>query len=246
METSSDWRPCVISLGINGPMPIEHPSATFQDFPRGLARVRETLARHGYRGDVITWDREYPAGSPINQQAYCAFKPFCFEEARRRGFEVVLWVDSSIVVKRSIDPVLRDIARDGYLLYENTHSVGEYCKDDALDTLGITREESFAMPSCSACVLGLDLRRPRGAAFLDQWQMYASDGVTFPGPKWSGVRGWPRVASRDPRVKGHRHDQTAASVIALRLGMDRWRSRQEFSWFFANDRTFVRRFAGRV
>jgi hypothetical protein len=76
---------------------------------------------------------------------------------------------------------------------------------------------------------------------LQQWKERARDGVTFPGPKWSGVFGWPRTASQDPRVKGHRYDQTAASVIALKLGMDQWKSKSLFYEFFECERSFVRR-----
>ncbi len=69
------------------------------------------------------------------------------------------------------------------------------------------------------------------------------DNITFPDPtKWSGVFGWPRTGSQDPRVKRHRHDQTAAGVIALKLGMDQWKPKQFFDEFFEIERSFVRKF----
>ena len=132
----------------------------------------------------------------------------------------MLWLDAGIRIRRSLDPLFESIQRRGYLFFPERHSVGEYCKDDALGPLGITREESFAIPSCWAAVMGLDFESPKAVEFLRQWKERAADGVTFPGPKWSGVNGWPLTASKDPRVKGHRHDQTAASVIAHRLGMN--------------------------
>src|SRR5262249_5890303 len=135
-----------------------------------------------------------------------------------QGHRWVLWVDAGLRIRRSLDPLFASIRSRGYLFFPESHSVGEFCKDDALSTLGITREESFAIPSCWAAVVGLDLGSPRGAEFLRQWKERAADGVSFPGPKWSGVNGWPHLASPDPRVRGHRHDQTAASVIAHQLG----------------------------
>ena len=130
--------------------------------------------------------------------------------------------------------------KHGYLIFQEEHSVGEYCSDAALETLEIEREESFDMPCCWATVMGFDVRHPNARAFLARWQALSMDGQTFPGPKWSGVFGWPKTASADPRVKGHRHDQTAASVIALKLGMDKWLSKEDFETFFENDRFFAR------
>jgi hypothetical protein len=232
---------CVVSLGINAPGPANHPEILYQDFPRGIARLSQGLLVHGYDGDMMAWEHEYPAGSPSVRDGRCAFKPFCFREAGQRGYRTVLWCDSSIVVRRSIEPLLESIERDGYLLFQERHSVGEYCKDEALATLGITREESFSIPSCWACVLGLDLSNVTSRRFLEEWTRLASGGVTFPGPKWSGIRGWPRTASADPRVKGHRSDQNAASVLAMRLGMSEWKTRDMFFDFFHNDRLLVRR-----
>jgi FtsZ-binding cell division protein ZapB len=238
--TSSD-RICVITLGVNGPVPSDHPKAVFQDYPQGVARIRKQLRELGYSGSFLAWDREYPAGSPTFAEARCAFKPFCFLEARTAGCDLVLWLDSSIIIKQPIDVLFELIKQDGYLIFEGGHSIGEYCKDDALASLGIDRWESFRMPSCSACVIGLDLTNHRSLDFLNRWRELACDRVTFPGPKWSGVGEWPQTASLDPRVKGHRSDQLAASVLALRLGMDQWHSSRLFDEYFENDRTYVRR-----
>lgn len=241
----SKQRACVISLGINGPSPAGHPESLFQEFPRGIARIKEDLIRHKFHGDFIFWDKHYPEGSPTHQQIPWAFKPFCFYEAQKRGHHLVLWLDASIKIKQPIKPLFELMRQDGYLIFQEYHTVGEYCKDEALKPLGITREESFTLPCCFTGALGLDLCHQRSSEFLRQWKERAVDGITFPGPKWSGIFGWPCTASQDPRVKGHRHDQTAASVIALKLGMDQWKSRQFFDEFFEAERSFVRKFQER-
>jgi hypothetical protein len=238
-----NWT-CVITLGVNARTPSDHPEATFQDYSRGIARIRRGLNRTGYRGGFLVWDQRYPNGSPTEEQAHAAFKPFCFAEALARGYRHVLWIDAGIRIRRPLDPLFEIIQRKGYLLFPETHSAGEYCKDDALGPLGITREESFAIPSCRAGVLGLDLASPAPLECLRRWKERAADGITFPGPKWSGLNGWPRTASQDRRVKGHRHDQTAASVIAHQLGMTDWEPRERWNQFFASDPGFVRRYRG--
>jgi len=232
---------CIITLGINGPIPLNHPKVMFQDFPAGIGRLREDLRNVGFTGGFIPWDKEFPKGSPKQQDAHGAFKPFCFYEALKAGYTKVLWCDASTRVKRSVDPLFDLIRSEGYVIFQETHSAGEFCTDAALKPLGITREESFDIPSCWSCVLGLDLENERSVKFLQSWRDRAADGVTFVGPKWSGILGWPATASADPRVKGHRYDQTAASVIAFRLGMNVWQDRETFSSYFDNERQSVRR-----
>jgi hypothetical protein len=236
----SGGRICVISLGINGPVPEDHPVPAIQDFPRGIRRIREDLAKLSFRGDFLSWEQDYPPGSPTFSQAPFAFKPFCFDQAQAKGYELALWLDSSIKIKRPVTSLFELIRQEGYLIFRGSHSVGEYCKDEALLPLGIDREGSFTMPSCSASVIGLNLLDQRSLKFLRKWRELACDGITFPGAKWSGVRGWPRTASLDHRVKGHRYDQSAASVIALKLGMTQWQSRGFFEEYFENDRRYVR------
>ena len=63
----------------------------------------------------------------------------------------------------------------------------------------------------------------------------AVDNITFPGPHNNDNL----LASKDRRVKGHRHDQTAMSVIAIRLGMVNWIYGGEGPWFI-HDRDFVK------
>ena len=76
----SGQRICVISLGVNSPSPLGHPTPTFQDFSRGIARIREDLLKFNFKGDFIPWDQHYPEGSPTQQEVPGAFKPFCFNE----------------------------------------------------------------------------------------------------------------------------------------------------------------------
>lgn len=235
----SEQRMCVISLGINGPPPSGHPEILFQDFPRGIRRIKEKLNHYHFRGDFIGWDKVYPEGSPTHQQAPYAFKAFCFYEAHKLGYQLVLWLDTSMLIQQPIEPLFELIEKEGYLIFQEDHSVGQFCKDDALEPLGITREESFTLPSCMSGVIGLNLASQRSREFLRQWKEKARDGITFTGPKWNGTMGWPRTASLDPRVHGHR-SQTVASVIALKLGMDRWKSKQFLEEFFEIDRIFVR------
>jgi hypothetical protein len=76
-----------------------------------------------------------------------------------------------------------------------------------------------------ATTFGLNVRHPKGKAFLDEYYRLASETRAFCGPWWN--KNSPEDASKagaqpcgPPDVRGHRHDQTAASVIAWRLGFE--------------------------
>ena len=69
-----------------------------------------------------------------------------------------------------------------------------------------------------ANVMGLDLSDERAVKFIQQYYEKANDGITFKGA-WTNKN---FEVSKDKRVLGHRHDQTAASVIAWKLGMRNW------------------------
>lgn len=84
-----------------------------------------------------------------------------------------------------------------------------------------------------ATTFGLNVRHPKGAAFLREYFRLASTTRAFCGP-WGNTAWTEADGSKpysDPKnsryglcgpadVRGHRHDQTAASVIAWRLGME--------------------------
>lgn len=94
--------------------------------------------------------------------------------------------------------------------------------------LGNARSVNRRIPHVVATAFGLNVRSEIGAAFLAEYYRLASETRAFCGP-WSNVigpggSGHPANTGRAWRcgpddVRGHRHDQTAASVIAWRLGM---------------------------
>jgi hypothetical protein len=178
-------------------------------------RLIDSLARHDYAGDVLYWCDAYPDGSPTHQESPYSFKTFALMEAQRRGYDLALWLDASMWAKADVQPIFDHIAAHGHLFEQSGHRAGQWCHDAALETLGMTRDEMMDVLMFSAGFTGLDLRIERSREFLRRWHALSIDGVTFPGP-WTNANG---ECSDDPRVRGHRHDMTAASVVAYRLGM---------------------------
>ena len=183
-------------------------------FPAGAERLRASLLAHGYSGDFRFESVEKDIPSPSHEDAPYAFKPAMFVKAMRAGYDIVLWCDAAMFAVRPITPLLDHIAACGQLLFNNG-CVGEWSSDVALESFGVTREEAFKITEISGCCMGFDLRSPVTKAFINEWSEKSLDGKTFKG-SWTNQDG---SVSSDPRVKGHRHDQTAASIIAHKLGI---------------------------
>jgi hypothetical protein len=212
-------RRCVISLGIG--------KDTYQAC---LLRLEESLRRVRFDGDFIYWNEEYPDNCPEHFEAPFGFKPHCFMAARGLGYEQVLWIDSPCVAIRSMNPVFRSLEENGYILFNNNYgqSMGQWSSDEAIEKNGLTREQALMIPEVPCSVLGLDFRSSLAIRFLEDWNCIMSDGVTAKGTKaiiknWEDYQAiaWNRNSrvSTDSRVRGHRHDQTAAGIVAHRLGM---------------------------
>ena len=106
----------------------------------------------------------------------------------------------------------------------------EWAADSAYEDLypGIPIEKAREMnkiPHAVATAFGLDLRHPKGKALFDEYFRLANTKA-FCGP-WSNLNNpnhWEQHPDRmghcGPEfVLGHRHDQTALSVIVHRLGI---------------------------
>lgn len=148
-----------------------------------------------------------------------AFKAYALQDAIRHGATSLLWCDSSVVPIGDLGPLWERIEREGYWLGYNGwrndawpgYKNGEWTRLEALPYLF----PGYDDPRCvndridhvMATVFGINVLNPIGEAFFLEYLRLASETPAFCGP-WTGPVG----------VK-HRHDQTAASVIAWRLGM---------------------------
>lgn len=203
---------CVVTFGVGG------------WYPKGVERLKESLDLVGFDGGFHTRD-DYPPGCPREDQVRKAFKPYLLKEAAALGYKRLLWLDSSIWAVRPLDPVFDRITYPGwFLVNDHDWNTGQWTVDSALESLGITREQSWDIWHIASGIVGLNLEDSRCQRFLDMWFRMANDGKSFIGPRWSPYFQNPGAGeigfcSEDNRVMGHRADQTAASVISWKLSM---------------------------
>lgn len=197
-------------------------------YPRGQARLIKQLHKTATVCDPIMWCNTYPEGSvPIDEIPY-TFKPKAFREAQRRGYKIALWMDSAVYPVKNLIPVFAQLNTQPVLaLLNGGWQVGQWCCDEALGPLGISREQAMQIPEVTTCMFGLNLGSPEAQRFLNEWDRLS---FTFKG-HWANEKIIDKIremklpfrsvgpVSDDERVYGHRHDQTAASVILHKMGI---------------------------
>jgi hypothetical protein len=195
-------------------------------YPKGVERLIRTMSEHSPEFSVTAWVGDFPAGAPeevvvrgVDYGAYCA-KPFALKSVMDTGADIGIFCDASYFNIRNISPLVEWISATGHYFMLSGNQVGNWVSDACLEKLGQDREELFGVRELASGCVGLDFNRKTNWTLVQQWCECAKDGVSFPGPHSAGRQGRnPGFVSSDPRVLGHRHDQSVLNVLAHRLGI---------------------------
>ena len=184
----------------------------------GHAKMMRSFEANGYDGGFRIYTTE-PEGCPphpacrrqVQGTVPYAFKPFGMTEQSCR---YVGWMDAIATLIQPFSKIMEHVDRCGYYISNTYSKTGEYTGDRCLEYFGVTRAEVFDLIEVWSGAIFLDLEKAICREFLMLWKKAAIDGA-FCGD-WINTNG---SVSPDPAVKGHRHDQSAATLIARSLGM---------------------------
>lgn len=212
--------------------------ATTGYYQKGQRRLVDAFAQLPNRPALMAYPT-LSAGWPSHQQRPYAFKAYALKHAADLGYTKLLWADACILPIAPLEPIWARAAEAGVWICRNGWTNYEWTADSAYPDLFLdnprpfdleyAREQNRAIPHVVATTFALDLDHPKGKAFLAEYYWLASGTEAFCGP-WTNAQpvndSMPttdptgRIARCGPAdVRGHRHDQTAASVIAWRLGI---------------------------
>lgn len=177
-------------------------------------RFRNSIQRFCPEADIFVFDNTDSIGSPPHSVSPYSFKPHAINHVRALGYRYVVWCDSVVRLKNTIQDLLPKVSRVGVYLAEDGGQSGVWANDNSLSYFGIPRDEAMNIPTVYACIMLFDMQSPVAHAFLASWQKASDDGV-FKG-LWNNDM---QTESRDPRCRGHRHDQTCAEMISYKLGI---------------------------
>ena len=206
-------------------------------YVKGLDRLTEWCAANGE--DYITWRDRLPEGSPTHQDIPYGFKAYALTAALGKAggtASTLLWCDASIIPVKPLAELWERIEQKGYWIANNGWTNYEWTADSAypdlfpeMTSLGAARVINVTIPHVVATCFGISLAHPTGRAILEEYYRLASTTKAFCGPwvnyDYEKKHGFAQPEGRvavcgPPDVRGHRHDQTALSVIAWRLGLE--------------------------
>lgn len=194
-------------------------------YKNGLRRLEDSLKKISFGGDIKFWYDDLPQGSPDPREVPMAFKAYAFQKAKRDGYDYVLWIDATGIAIRSLDKIFKKIKEDGYYLPGHFSApVGEWSSDLMLKEFDISREEAMNIPEALTFMIGLNFKKEIGNSFLNEFTKLTTKQEAWRGaginiPTQDTFNNDYLQISKDARVKGHRHEQTASSLISYKLGM---------------------------
>jgi hypothetical protein len=185
-------------------------------YRKGFERLKQSIEKVGFDGDFLAFhDESELEGCPLHSEVPYAFKAYAIKKAIDLGYKTILWVDAPVWAQDNLENVFAHIKRHGYLFFDNIgFSIGDYTSDNCLLTHNMTRVEAFKTKMIMACCMGIDVRNNQAHDFFERYYNAANDG--------SYIGNWNNnnlTESTDLRCKGHRHDQSVASILIAQMGL---------------------------
>ncbi len=195
-------------------------------FPHGQERLKESLRRINFQGDILLFNNEnFPCIT--HREIPYAFKFHVLREVQKRNYELVLWVDASFWAIRNIDDLFQTIYEKKFVVQDSGYPLGQWTSNNCLERMGVSREEAFGMLMFSGGMMGYNFHDKQTFDFFEEFYKYAEEGHCFKGP-WRRERGF---VSKDKRVLGHRHDMSVGSILMLKYGFTMFPNNTFFNYY---------------
>lgn len=193
-------KPVIICAGIGG------------WYGKGVERLKRSLNFVGWPGDVMGWADVYPPSSHKHEEVPYYFKIAAFEWALYRQHTHVLWVDASFWAVKNPVPLFDIINEQGYYMFSSGYSLAQTVNDNALEKLGMSRDEVEPATEWASGCVGFNFENPNGRAIYALWKDYMDKKLSI-GSRLHDNQ------SQDKRFLFHRQDQTCLSLAMYKLGL---------------------------
>lgn len=141
------------------------------------------------------------------------FKVALIQKAIELGYERIIWLDSSMQLKKDLTPLL-DNSKTGVVTFHNLgHPVHKYISDEAAGLLGLDDEQLHDKPQIWGGAFMLDLTKSYAVNFFNVLRHFSVNGSFKSG------------LSRRSGFVAHRHDQAVMSVLlqfGIQINEVRW------------------------
>ena len=203
-----------------------------QRYILGQKRQQESLEAVGYTGDYYAFNSVKDIDSPEHLEVPYAFKCCAIKKVVDMGYDIVIWMDSPVYAIKDIGHFIQFISdSEGVVLFDNLgYTIGDYTSDRCLELKGWSRDKAFENQMIMACLMAFDMRKQQAKDFVSRYyEAHKTEGM-YQGD-WAN---YANQVSTDNRVKGHRHDQSVASIIAADMGIKLLHPYSTFFAYFGN------------
>lgn len=117
---------------------------------------------------------------PAHVDVPFGFKPYIVLEALERGYEQIVWCDSTIVMSKDITELLNFAKQHGICAFDNLgFPLLNWVSDYQQDRIPLTDEELWEAKQIMACVIIFDFTNPITHGIFRRWVEASRDGVSF-------------------------------------------------------------------
>lgn len=175
-------------------------------YAEGQARLKKSLIDVGYTGDMLFFANE-TINELYNKNCPYTIKPAAIEEARKLGYTQILWLDCSVWLHQHPQPIFDIIEKKDYYLIDSGYNGAQTISDNALNIVGIDRDEAEKINEVWSCIFGINVSSTWGNYLLYLFLKYSQIGV-FNGSREHGNQ------SNDERFLFHRQDQSGLTLAS--------------------------------
>lgn len=196
----------------------------------GEKRLQETIKEVGYKGDYFVFRNFEDIDSPKQDDVPYAFKPYAIKRIKDLGYNIVIWIDSAIYPIKNFNHFIEYIKTNGYIFFDNIgYTIRDHTSDNCLTYFGMSDEESWKHPMIMACLMGFNFDNKITCEIFDEYYN-AANKIAY-GGDWINND---LQVSKNPNVKGHRHDQSAMSIILAKKGIKPIHPHSTFFAYYGN------------
>lgn len=163
-------------------------------------------ALHEYRGVTINKGYPQPVGikSYTHQEMPYQFKTAMIQLALEQGYERIIWLDSSMIIKKDLTPLFE--SESGMTFFHNLgHDVWKYMSDRGVEFFHLSDEQLKEIPQVWGGAYALDFTKLKTVEFFELLKVNSLNGSFADAP-----------SSRKGFI-AHRHDQSIMSVMAYKI-----------------------------
>lgn len=174
-----------------------------EKYSHGQRRLRASLADE--KADLL-FKQSYPEGCPPTEKISHAFKAYMFKLAFDKGYDSILWLDASAIVKRDLRYVWQCIENDGYFFVDNEGCPQVmWASERQLVAMGCSLAEAGKFTMCRSGIMGLHRKHEQVIDVMIELSKRRM--VAYNGDK----------ESRSPLFKEPRHDQAVFSFAIHKM-----------------------------